>query len=128
MEVRLWPSPSVALGSPQVACWTHSLCVWPGVGSAPPQMLNKVAQSRLSPPPQAWRPPGLCLGKNQHSVAGSQGGLGALFMAAQEECTQGGARASWLDLEPGEGGLGEGLLVQGREAHLPADLEVDFCV
>ena len=128
MEVRLWPSPSVASGSPQVACWTHSLCVWPGVGSAPPQMLNKVAQSRLSPPPQAWRPPGLCLGKNQHSVAGSQGGLGALFTAAQEECTQGGARASWLDLEPGEGGLGEGLPVQGREAHLPADLEVDFCV
>ena len=75
-------------------------------GSAPPQMLNKVAQSRLSPPPQAWRSPGLCLGKNQHSVAGSQGGLGALFTAAQEECTQGGDRASWLDLEPGVGGEG----------------------
>ena len=49
-------------------------------------------------------------------------------MAAQEECTQGGARASWLDLEPREDGLGEGLLVQGREAHLPGDLEMDFCV
>ena len=49
MEVRLWPSPSVASGSAQVACWTHSLCVWPGAGSAPPQTLNKVAQSQLSP-------------------------------------------------------------------------------
>ena len=51
MEVPLWPSRSVASGNPQVACWTHSLCVWPGVGSAPPQMLNKVVQSWLSPPP-----------------------------------------------------------------------------
>ena len=47
-------------------------------------------------------------------------------MAAQEACTEGGARASWLDLEPGEGGLGEGLLVRGRVAHLPGDLEMDF--
>ena len=39
-------------------------------------------------------------------------------MAAQEACTEGGARASWLDLEPGEGRLGEGLLVRGLDLEL----------
>ena len=92
-------------------------------------MVNKVAQSQPSRPPQAWRHQGSASERTSTALQGPRAALGALFTAAQEEGTRGrGGWGSWLDLEPGEGGLGEGLLVQGREAHLPADLEVDFCV
>lgn len=102
MELCLWPISSAASGSPQVACCTHSLCVWPwGLGVRSPKMVNKVAQSLPSRPPQAWRSPGLCLGKNQHSVAGSQGGAGCFIHGGPGGMHTGRGWGSWLDLEPG---------------------------
>lgn len=80
MELRLWPRPSAASGSPQVACWTHSLCVWPwALGVRSPQNGEQSGPESAQPPPAGLASPGLCLGKNQHSVAGSQGGAGCFI-------------------------------------------------
>ena len=92
-------------------------------------MVNKVAQSQPSRPPQAWRHQGSASERTSTALQGPRAALGALFTAAQEEGTRGrGGWGSWLDLEPGGCGVGEGLLVQGHVAHLPGDLEMDFCV
>ena len=71
--------------------------------SDPPRMVNKVAQSRPSRPPQAWRHQGSASERTSTALQGPRAALGALFTAAQEGGTRGrlgvlagpGARGVW---------------------------------
>lgn len=132
MELRLWPSPSAASGSPQVACWTHSLCVWPwGLGVRSPQNGEQSGPESSQPPPAGLAVTRALPRKEPAQRCRVPGRRWVLYSRRPRRNAHreglGGPGWTW---SPGAGGgwVRERSLGRWRVAHLPADLEMDFSV